>query len=209
MLSDLQREVLEQRLLANRHADENGCWIWTRSCRANGYGQTSLPNSGTRNVGVHRVAAALWLGFDLESELCVLHRCDIRRCFNPEHLFMGTPSDNTWDMVDKGRAAGGATPRYGQEIVERARALVASGLTRRETARRLGLSHTTVQAWCRDLAVERWAKPRRVETGLLAIGADLISSGVSVSETARRLNLTSADVSHLGRLHRSYAHASL
>lgn len=40
---------------------------------------------------------------DLEAEVLVLHRCDNRRCCNPEHLFLGTHSDNTCDAVGKGR----------------------------------------------------------------------------------------------------------
>lgn len=102
-----EQTQLEARLLANRRIADCGyltsCWVWTRSCRKKGYGQTSI-DKGHRNVAVHRVAAWLWLGFDLASSLKVLHRCDNPPCFNPEHLFIGTNADNTADMVAKGRA---------------------------------------------------------------------------------------------------------
>jgi hypothetical protein len=33
--------------------------------------------------------------------LCVLHRCDVRPCINPDHLFLGTQKDNMADMAAK------------------------------------------------------------------------------------------------------------
>lgn len=108
-------EILEERLLANREINDDGCWLWTKSGLGHmDYGQTSYPGLDYhRNLLVHRVAAWLWLGFDLDSHMCVLHRCDVPRCFNPAHLFVGTRADNQRDMKEKGRAR--CVPHQGEQ----------------------------------------------------------------------------------------------
>lgn len=53
-------------------------------------------------AGAHRVAWFLHHG--VWPTLQILHRCDVRNCVNPAHLFEGTHQDNMDDMADKGRA---------------------------------------------------------------------------------------------------------
>jgi len=84
-------EEVKEILLIRRRIDGNGCWLWTGST-SHGYGYISFQGYPHR---VHRLAAHLWLGFDLASKLCVLHKDDCnRRCFNPDHLRIGTQSEN-------------------------------------------------------------------------------------------------------------------
>lgn len=77
----------------------SGCHIWMRSCMANGYGQIGYQG---RNEYAHRVAYALFKG-TIPNGMSVLHRCDVRCCVNPDHLFLGEAIDNVRDMMNKGR----------------------------------------------------------------------------------------------------------
>ena len=52
----------------------------------------------------HRMSYALFVGHIPEG-MAVMHMCDNRACFNPDHLKLGTLADNNRDMMQKGRAA--------------------------------------------------------------------------------------------------------
>lgn len=79
--------------------DGVGCWLWTASLNNGGYGQLSLCR---RPCPAHRISYMIANG-PIPDGLFVCHRCDVRRCVNPSHLFLGTAQDNIRDMVEKGR----------------------------------------------------------------------------------------------------------
>ena len=78
-----------------------GCWLWKSTINRDGYGtykKTFLMDS----ILAHRLSYRIFKG-DFERSLLVCHHCDNPRCVNPNHLFLGTVSDNMRDCVKKGR----------------------------------------------------------------------------------------------------------
>lgn len=111
----LKRRPPEQRFLSYVNRTE-GCWVWTG-------GTTGPPPKygcffdGKKYVRAHRYAYEQAFG-PIPDGLFVCHHCDNRLCVRPDHLFVGTQSDNIRDMWSKGR---GST-RGNQVSVARAKA---------------------------------------------------------------------------------------
>lgn len=67
-----------------------------------GYGSFTLDGSLGESVAAHRFSWELHFG-EVPDGMYVLHKCDNPPCVRPDHLFLGTQSDNMYDMWDKGR----------------------------------------------------------------------------------------------------------
>ena len=87
---------------------ESGCWIWIAACNSHGYGH--FRRNG-RHVKAHRKSLEIKLGRELPQSKFVCHACDTPQCINPDHLFLGTHTENMKDMDAKGRRV--TPPQHG------------------------------------------------------------------------------------------------
>lgn len=75
------------------------CWIWIGSPSGNGYGQLRFEGVTYRS----NVLSYLINKGNIPARMYICHTCDNPICVNPNHLFVGTPSDNAKDRQQKGR----------------------------------------------------------------------------------------------------------
>ena len=97
-----------------------GCWLWKGKIKSNGYGQLMI---GTKWKHAHRVAYEFARG-PIRKGACVCHRCDVKNCVNPDHLFLGSHTDNMRDASAKGRMHPGEKNGMSKLRVEAARFIV-------------------------------------------------------------------------------------
>jgi len=79
---------------------ESGCWEASGFQNEDGYIIWSARGGKT---GAHRESYRAFKG-DIPAGMSVMHSCDNPPCINPEHLSLGTHSDNMRDSLLKGRS---------------------------------------------------------------------------------------------------------
>lgn len=79
------------------------CWEWTGKLNHSGYGILCTgPRANRKRTRAHRISWEIHNGPIPERKL-VLHKCDNKKCVNPNHLYLGTHSNNMQDAWDRGR----------------------------------------------------------------------------------------------------------
>lgn len=143
----------------------SGCWLWEGPLNKTGYGLFYAKTSPTKSRLAHRVSYAEFIG-PIADQLNVLHRCDVRCCVNPDHLFLGTQAENMADCAIKGRHSYGISKNKGlyrtnctlnpEQILEIRR----SDLSHRELSERFGVDRSQIS---RIRSGKRWRDVSRLE----------------------------------------------
>ncbi len=81
----------------------SGCWLWIGAVSGGKWGGYGLMRVDRRNRQAHRVSWELRYGVEIPVGYQCCHTCDTPGCVNPDHLFIGTQSDNQKDCNAKGR----------------------------------------------------------------------------------------------------------
>lgn len=139
-------------LLSRGRRAANGCLEWWGHT-VDGYGRVKHMR---RDVYVHRLAWELTNG-SVPAGQCVCHRCDNPRCFDTDHLFLGTRAENNADRDRKGRSAkqpGESNPRA-KITADQARQIRDDGRTLATIAAEFGLGISQVH---RIKTGQRWSE---------------------------------------------------
>lgn len=121
------------------------CWEWKSGLDEDGYALFKVDRRTTRAA---RFSALLIFG-TIAPGLWVLHSCDNRKCVNPHHLFLGSPSENSLDREQKGRgrnsqgSANGANKLTESDVLE-IRAMYKNGFTQKEIAHRFNIDRANI-----------------------------------------------------------------
>lgn len=78
---------------------KSGCIEWNGEIINNGYGRLSINRKKTL---AHRYSYEISKG-KIPERMMVLHKCDNRKCINPDHLYLGDAKINAQDMKNRNR----------------------------------------------------------------------------------------------------------
>lgn len=129
----------------------SGCWQWNAAFwNSDGYGCFGVKIDGVwKIVGAHRFSYEHFVG-KIPEEMCVCHKCDNPACVNPEHLFLGTHTDNMRDRKAKGRnpdISGVKNPnaKLTEEDVKEVLRLRKAGLSSKQIAEKMSQTGISIQ----------------------------------------------------------------
>jgi hypothetical protein len=148
----------------------DNCWIWKGAKSSGGYGHISRSRAGlVKHFASHRFS---WIVsfYEIPEGLDVCHHCDNPSCVRPDHLFLGSVSDNMLDCSNKGRIRFGEShhaSKLNDQIVYEIITMSRLGRSQGQIAKTFDVTQSVV--W-RVLSGRGWAKS--VSKALLRINGN-------------------------------------
>lgn len=136
--------------------DKDSCWLWKGKLLSTGYARFSI---SYREFKAHRIAYLLEYGC-FDGKLLVLHRCDIRHCVRPSHLFLGDAKLNASDRTQKGRGVRvvGASHPFSKftpnQILFMRKKRREGTMTQKDLVRYFGVSKSTISYAVRGISYD-------------------------------------------------------
>lgn len=129
----------------------DGCWTWNGPINRDGYGLFACNGKITR---IHRYILEAH-GANLDKNSIVMHICDNPSCCNPDHLKVGTHSDNQKDKYIKNRQAKadacGSSKLTSENVIECRNRYKNGGITYKELAKEFNVCKDTMQKAIRGI----------------------------------------------------------
>lgn len=195
----------KQRILNNtKLIHTSGCWEWQLGLNHFGYGKIGIHG---RTKAAHRVAYEAFVG-RIYDGMHVCHRCDNRKCCNPDHLFLGTPKENSLDMVRKKRSTFGSRHHKAsitEDTVKTIVALLGDGKSAPEISKTLGVNGQLVnrirraEVWSAVSGLPRpQIKPRvRIDENTAIRIVEMLNKGLSRKEIVETTGASMAIVTNI------------
>ncbi|MEP6516138.1 helix-turn-helix domain-containing protein [Microcoleus vaginatus] len=147
-----QKQLRGQEIIPGIRAQiqPNGCMICTLAKRSDGYAiKATRINGKTKSLYAHRLVLEHKLVRPVKPGYFACHSCDDRGCVNPDHLWEGTPADNSRDAIEKNRfpfVPGKICPnrKLKAEQVQQIRYLLSEGISKAKIARTFAISRSQI-----------------------------------------------------------------
>lgn len=96
---EIEKSIRRNIVVGDTEYNGTKCWLWSGNLSL-GYGIVSQSKYNPYSSRAHRASYEYYRG-KIPEGLFVCHHCDVKRCINPDHLFVGTNSDNINDYYSK------------------------------------------------------------------------------------------------------------
>lgn len=140
-----KRNVVE-RFLESFEIKDNGCWEWKKINASHKYGTFTINKV---IILAHRFSYFFYKG-NIPEGMEICHKCDNRRCVNPNHLFLGTHYDNMHDAIKKNKITHEkgethARAKLTEKEVYEIKGLLKNGMMQRRIAEKYGVHEETIR----------------------------------------------------------------